>query len=57
MKIKFMKSVACSKLGKIFVVNDIDNIEDDRAKEFIKNEIAIEMKEDKPKRASKKALK
>ena len=57
MKIKFLKSVACFKLGKVFVVNDIEDIEDDRANDFIKSGIAIEMKEDKPKRASKKALK
>lgn len=57
MKVKFVKSVACSVLGKIFVIDDIDEIDDERANDFIRSGIAIEIKEDKPKRVSKKALK
>ena len=52
MKVRFIKSVACSVLGKVFVIDDIDEIDDKRAKDFISEGIAIEIK-DKPKKAKK----
>ena len=53
MKVRFIKSVACSVLGKIFVIDDIDEIDDERANDFIKSGIAIEIKEEKPRKAKK----
>lgn len=50
MKVKFNTSVACSVLDKVFNIGDIVEIDDARAKDFIKSKIVTEIKEKKTKK-------